>query len=124
MSDKYLLAMIYIYFERANLAPSEYDCVNFFCALFLANQMEEENFFYYKMYADIAVLINLKDFEKRKNIFWARMQWRTFVTPEELEEVMRDEHYIWRRERRAHLATPTYPVIRRYKRKYHSSSQY
>ncbi|GAB6022107.1 hypothetical protein CHUAL_006250 [Chamberlinius hualienensis] len=43
IADKYLLAMVFVYFKRAKLSPMEYTRRNFFTALFLAHDMEEED---------------------------------------------------------------------------------
>jgi speedy protein len=41
-SDKYLLAMVFVYFKRAQLEHSDYTRLNFFTALYLAHEIEEE----------------------------------------------------------------------------------
>uniref|UniRef100_A0A803K3D1 Uncharacterized protein n=1 Tax=Xenopus tropicalis TaxID=8364 RepID=A0A803K3D1_XENTR len=42
IADKYLLAMVLIYFKRAHLKPCEYGRLNFFRALYLAHDMGED----------------------------------------------------------------------------------
>ncbi|KAM9258893.1 speedy protein C, partial [Morus bassanus] len=42
ISDKYLLAMALTYFKRAGLPTSEYTRINLFTALYLVNDMEED----------------------------------------------------------------------------------
>ena len=42
-SDRYLLAMVFVYFKKAKLEHEEYNRLNFFKALYLAHEMEEEN---------------------------------------------------------------------------------
>eukprot|EP00794_Sanderia_malayensis_P020392 gene20392-22403_t len=43
ISDKYLLAMVYVFFRRAGLSTKDYTRSNFFAALFLAHDMEEDD---------------------------------------------------------------------------------
>ncbi|XP_039282814.1 speedy protein A [Nilaparvata lugens] len=43
LADKYLLATCFIYFVRAGLQPTEYGRMNFFTALYIAHQMEEDD---------------------------------------------------------------------------------
>uniref|UniRef100_A0A2K5DFW4 Speedy/RINGO cell cycle regulator family member E4 n=1 Tax=Aotus nancymaae TaxID=37293 RepID=A0A2K5DFW4_AOTNA len=43
VSDKYLLAMVIAYFSRAGLFSWQYRRIHFFLALYLANDMEEDN---------------------------------------------------------------------------------
>lgn len=41
-SDSYLLAIVFVYFVRADIKEEEYTVFKFFCALYLALEMEEE----------------------------------------------------------------------------------
>uniref|UniRef100_A0A8C0XBP6 Speedy protein E4-like n=1 Tax=Castor canadensis TaxID=51338 RepID=A0A8C0XBP6_CASCN len=43
VSDKYLLAMVVAYFSRAGLFSWQFQRIHFFLALYLANDMEEDN---------------------------------------------------------------------------------
>ncbi|KAI5283082.1 Speedy Protein E7-Like [Manis pentadactyla] len=43
VSDKYLLAMVIAYFSRAGLPSWQYQTIHFFIALYLANDMEEDD---------------------------------------------------------------------------------
>ncbi|XP_050405324.1 speedy protein 1-B [Patella vulgata] len=43
ISDKYLLAMVFAYFKRASFSIREYTRTNFFVALYLANDIEEDD---------------------------------------------------------------------------------
>ncbi|XP_076987374.1 speedy protein E4-like [Tamandua tetradactyla] len=43
VSDKYLLSMVIAYFSRAGLFSWQYQQIHFFLALYLANDMEEDN---------------------------------------------------------------------------------
>ncbi|XP_063802258.1 speedy protein 1-A-like [Pseudophryne corroboree] len=90
MSDKYLLAMTFIYFKRAKLRVTEYTSRNFYCALFLANQMEEDEF-------DMPIT----NFQDKKDALWKRLEYRTFVSMAELVEVITaDKHWAWERHRK------------------------
>ncbi|XP_075053886.1 speedy protein 1-A-like [Mixophyes fleayi] len=114
MSDKYLLAMVLVYFRRAGLSVREYTCVNFFSALVLANKMEEEEPWYRTIYSYAAQLIPFQMFLKNTEAMWVRMQLQTLVTLEQCEEVMRAEyHWAWQRKRKDHHGG----AIRKYARK-------
>ncbi|XP_075053889.1 speedy protein 1-A-like [Mixophyes fleayi] len=114
MSDKYLLAMVLVYFRRAGLSVREYTCVNFYSALVLANKMEEEEPWYRTIYSYAAQLIPFQMFLKNTEAMWVRMQLQTLVTLEQCEEVMRAEHHwAWQRKRKDHHGG----AIRKYARK-------
>ncbi|XP_075043544.1 speedy protein 1-A-like [Mixophyes fleayi] len=103
ISDKYLLAMVFVYFQRAGLTVSEYTCINFYSALLLAYKMEEEEFCYHTIYTYGARHAPIEMFLKNTEALWTRMQLGTFVTLEQCEEVMRDEHHwAWGRNRNNH----------------------
>ncbi|XP_075043645.1 speedy protein A-like [Mixophyes fleayi] len=103
ISDKYLLAMVFIYFQRAGLTLSEYTRVNFYSALELAYKMEEEEPLHYTISSYGERDVGYRKFQKNTEVLWTRMELRTFVTLEQCEEVMRGEHHlIWRRNRRRH----------------------
>ncbi|KAM5319357.1 speedy protein C isoform 3-T3 [Glossophaga mutica] len=84
ISDKYLLAMVLVYFRRANLELSEYTCSNLFLALNWHSQVT--------------------DFLRQRDKLWARMGFRAVVSRQCCEEVMAKEpyHWAWTRERRPH----------------------
>ena len=42
MLSRFLLVLVFIYFKRGNLALSEYTEYNFWTALYIAHDMEEE----------------------------------------------------------------------------------
>ncbi|XP_075056739.1 speedy protein 1-A-like [Mixophyes fleayi] len=114
MSDKYLLAMVLVYFRRASLSETEYTCVNFYSALLLANKTEEEELWYRTIYSYAARLIPLKMFLQNTDALWNRMQLQTRVTLEQCEEVMRaEDHWAWQRKRKDHHGE----AIRKYARK-------
>ncbi|XP_032128345.1 speedy protein E4-like [Sapajus apella] len=90
ISDNYLLAMVIAYFSRAGLFSWQYQCIHFFLALYLANDMEEDNqapkqdtfYFLYGKNRSQRLL-----FHKLRLQFICSMRWRTRVSLGELEEV-------------------------------------
>uniref|UniRef100_A0A8C5KKM9 Speedy protein B-like n=1 Tax=Jaculus jaculus TaxID=51337 RepID=A0A8C5KKM9_JACJA len=104
VSDKYLLAMVIAYFSRAGLFAWQYRRIHFFLALYLANDMEEDNqapkqdifyFLYGKSYAQRPM------FHKLRFQFVRSMGWRTWVSREECEEIQayNPELWVWKRDR-------------------------
>uniref|UniRef100_G1RZW4 Speedy/RINGO cell cycle regulator family member E4 n=1 Tax=Nomascus leucogenys TaxID=61853 RepID=G1RZW4_NOMLE len=114
VSDKYLLAMVIAYFRRAGLRSWQYQRIHFFLALYLANDMEEDdeapkqNIFYF-LYGKTRCHIPLFHtrrfqlcrsmtqrareirsqialFHKLRFQFFCSMRCRAWVSPEELEE--------------------------------------
>ncbi|KAM4696048.1 speedy protein 1-B-like [Rhinophrynus dorsalis] len=107
MSDKYLLAMILRYFERAGLELIEYTPMNFFAALFLANEMQEDVLFRANMYPLVLPEMtpyHVANFGRLKNWLWTRMGYQALVSKEECEQIMAENpyHWAWRRERQEH----------------------
>ncbi|XP_068109162.1 speedy protein E4-like [Hyperolius riggenbachi] len=104
VSDKYLLAMVLVYFSRAGLSIAEYNIRNFYAALFLANQMEEDIPFYYSifLFADW-YFSSEEDFKEATKTLFRRMRFRAWVSREECRHVMkRLSHRGWRRKRMDH----------------------
>ncbi|XP_008050091.1 speedy protein E4-like [Carlito syrichta] len=97
-SDKYLLSMVIAYFSRAGLFSWQYRRIHFFLALYLANDMEEDNqapkqdifsFLYGKSYFQRPL------FHKLRLQFVRSMGWRTWVSPEECEEIQAYDPDLW-----------------------------
>ncbi|XP_057171112.1 speedy protein E4-like [Ursus arctos] len=104
VSDKYLLSMVIAYFSRAGLFSWQYQRIHFFIALYLANDMEEDNqapkqaifsFLYGKNRSQRPL------FHKLRFQFIRSMDWKTRVSREECEEIQAfdPELWVWGRDR-------------------------
>ncbi|KAI5257310.1 Speedy Protein E3, partial [Manis pentadactyla] len=95
VSDKYLLAMVIAYFSRAGLPSGQYQRIHFFIALYLANDMEEDD---EGPKQDILWLLYGNDrsqrllFHQQRVQFAQSMGWKAWVSREECEEVPAQAH--------------------------------
>lgn len=120
-SDKYLIAQTFVYFCRCSFSVEEFTINNFYLLLYLANDMEEDLDFKLEilpwcMGSDWRNRFG--EFQKAKESLWKKMEYKSVVYKEQLENVTSNtNHWVWRREREKYHSgairdchRPTYEV--------------
>ncbi|XP_071454126.1 speedy protein 1-A-like [Hetaerina americana] len=95
LADKYLIAMVMTYFKRAGLSYKEYNSYNFFVALHLAHDMEEDEEELKYEFVRWLFGTNWEDKHNelliKRDELWMAMNYRGLVI------AMLPEHPIWQR---------------------------
>uniref|UniRef100_A0A6I8SE86 Uncharacterized protein n=1 Tax=Xenopus tropicalis TaxID=8364 RepID=A0A6I8SE86_XENTR len=120
IADKYLLAMVPIYFKRAHIKPRDYSRLNFFHVLYLAHDMEEDlntaklNILPWAFWKSWRTFTRV--FLKARKSLWTCMNFRALVTRSECEELMSHcpTHWAWHLQASQHchlsVLEPTFRV--------------
>ena len=91
-ADNYLLAAVFIYFKRAGLAAQEFSVRNFWLALYLAHDQEEDEEPHKWELLPWALGTDWQSsctsWIAEKNVLWRRMSYRSLVTKRQCEQVM------------------------------------
>ncbi|XP_008208426.1 speedy protein A-like [Nasonia vitripennis] len=102
LADNYLIAMVFTYFLRASLEPDEYTQQNFFAALFLAYNMEEDEGEFLLAELEDWLDCTVADLKQVRYELFQRVEYRGAVSRACCDIVMRSanpEHKVWQRRR-------------------------
>lgn len=107
LADKYLIASTLIYFKRASFLPKNFTYFNFFTALYLAHDMEEDDLDLKNDLIKFAIGDDItetlaKFFISKKDKMWHSMDFRSTVSRISCEYIIKTcfpEHSVWKRTR-------------------------
>ncbi|XP_036600010.1 putative speedy protein-like protein 3 [Trichosurus vulpecula] len=106
VADKYLLSIVVEYFGRVRLPAYTYNRIHFFVALFIANQIEEDDM--KSKFNMMPALFGKRlwrnlyhDFRRIQRQFIVAMNWRVLVTCQICDEIQAQAptHWVWDRDR-------------------------
>ncbi|XP_031815521.1 speedy protein E4A-like, partial [Sarcophilus harrisii] len=106
VADKYLLSIVVEYFGRVRLPAYTYNRIHFFVALFIANQIEEDDM--KSKFNMMPALFGKRlwrnlyyDFRRIQRKFIVAMNWRVLVTRQICDEIQAQAptHWVWDRDR-------------------------
>ncbi|XP_072470109.1 speedy protein E4A-like [Notamacropus eugenii] len=106
VADKYLLSIVVEYFGRVRLPAHTYNRIHFFVALFIANQIEEDDM--KSKFNMMPALFGKRlwhnlyyDFRRVQRKFIVAMNWRVLVTRQICDEIQAQvpTHWVWDRDR-------------------------
>lgn len=109
--DKWLVAIVYEYFQRAKFMLHQYSREKFFIALYLAIEFEEDEdrkvkdvLLDYMLQHD-NIWTSKRQFVKKKDKFWRKIGFRCMVPRKRLEQIMQTDpyHTVWLRDRNESL---------------------
>uniref|UniRef100_A0A8D9E7C9 Speedy protein A n=1 Tax=Cacopsylla melanoneura TaxID=428564 RepID=A0A8D9E7C9_9HEMI len=104
LADSYLLAMTFAYFIRAKVTVDQFCSFNFFTALYIAHDMEEDELLLKQNLCNW-VSHSWEQFYANRKLFLWKMDFRACVSREMCEKVMNisetEDSSLWKRERRS-----------------------
>ncbi|CAL1541839.1 unnamed protein product, partial [Lymnaea stagnalis] len=108
IADKYLIAMVFAYFKRADFSLKDYTRMNFFIALYLANDVEEdEEEIKYEIFPWVLGKNwrnKYSNFLKMRDYLLKKIDFKAIISRRCCDEIMAIEpnNTLWKRERQIH----------------------